>query len=618
MSRINIPLDYIKMLFIGLSAMVAVTANATRAAGVPRIVTLDNGKQVTIRLVGNQNLHFFVTDEGEVVMEENGNFRLASMLEVENIRDMAKQSDASESAVAMPFGVMSSSSARESVLPAPTSQGEGIDGIRVIPCLGTPKILTVMVDFSDIHFRYSQEDIHNLLNSTEYNTTDRYKSYGSVAQYFDDCSFGQFRPQFDVVASITLNNPSAYYGKSTSGNTDNSIAFLTEVCTKLSGLDIDFNQYDMDNDGYIDMVYIVYAGYSEAVGAGSDCLWPQSGYTSYINVSLGGKKFFRYAYQNELYGAPYTESSFPNGNPMAGIGVHVHEFCHAMGLPDYYPTVDWFTSAGVYDVQKYDNLSMEYWDLMDGGENINNGFAPAPLSAWQRELFGWTDKMNILSEADNVTLIPLKDGGESMRIVNDNNPNEFWIIENMPRESKGWYANMPGSGMLVTHVNYDRAKFNAFNKLNNTPGHPDITIIPADGWLPSLMRCYLPSNNVNYLTYKQYRDNHKGDTYPLLSDTLTVTSLTDYKAYAGTVDKPITDIQLQSDGSVTFKFRGGKALLGDVNGDGVITIADANAIVNYYLGNTVESFNAGVADVNGDGEITVSDANVIVNMFLEQ
>lgn len=59
--------------------------------------------------------------------------------------------------------------------------------------------------------------------------------------------------------------------------------------------------------------------------------------------------------------------------------------------------------------------------------------------------------------------------------------------------------------------------------------------------------------------------------------------------------------------------------LGDVNGDGSITMADANAIVNYFLAaEKPEGFDETVADVNGDGGITMADANAIVNMFLGQ
>ena len=56
---------------------------------------------------------------------------------------------------------------------------------------------------------------------------------------------------------------------------------------------------------------------------------------------------------------------------------------------------------------------------------------------------------------------------------------------------------------------------------------------------------------------------------------------------------------------------------GDVNGDYAITMADANAVVNYFLATEKpEDFDVETADVNGDGSITMADANQIVNMFL--
>ena len=62
-------------------------------------------------------------------------------------------------------------------------------------------------------------------------------------------------------------------------------------------------------------------------------------------------------------------------------------------------------------------------------------------------------------------------------------------------------------------------------------------------------------------------------------------------------------------------------ILGDVNGDGSITMADANMVVNYFLAtdpSTIANFNVAAADVNGDGSITMADANQIVNIFLGQ
>ncbi|MBR6191893.1 MAG: hypothetical protein IKQ68_07035 [Prevotella sp.] len=49
---------------------------------------------------------------------------------------------------------------------------------------------------------------------------------------------------------------------------------------------------------------------------------------------------------------------------------------------------------------------------------------------------------------------------------------------------------------------------------------------------------------------------------------------------------------------------------GNVNGDESVTMADANAVVNYYLAtDKPEDFDVESADVNGDGGITMADAN---------
>lgn len=65
--------------------------------------------------------------------------------------------------------------------------------------------------------------------------------------------------------------------------------------------------------------------------------------------------------------------------------------------------------------------------------------------------------------------------------------------------------------------------------------------------------------------------------------------------------------------NVTFNFEPNKeALLGDVNGDGEITVVDATIIQKYIVGQTTlddETFN--VADVNKDGAVTVVDATLI-------
>jgi hypothetical protein len=54
---------------------------------------------------------------------------------------------------------------------------------------------------------------------------------------------------------------------------------------------------------------------------------------------------------------------------------------------------------------------------------------------------------------------------------------------------------------------------------------------------------------------------------------------------------------------------------GDVNGDGEITIADVNVLINGILDvSSVE----GSMDVNDDGEVTIADVNVLIDLILQE
>lgn len=55
---------------------------------------------------------------------------------------------------------------------------------------------------------------------------------------------------------------------------------------------------------------------------------------------------------------------------------------------------------------------------------------------------------------------------------------------------------------------------------------------------------------------------------------------------------------------------------GDANHDGRVTMADATMAAQAYLGGNPEGLNVQAADIDGDGKVTVVDANAIVNMAL--
>ena len=58
--------------------------------------------------------------------------------------------------------------------------------------------------------------------------------------------------------------------------------------------------------------------------------------------------------------------------------------------------------------------------------------------------------------------------------------------------------------------------------------------------------------------------------------------------------------------------------MGDVNGDGTVSIQDVVLVVDYALKKPVSGFVLEAADVTGDGQVDVSDVVGIVNLVLKK
>lgn len=71
------------------------------------------------------------------------------------------------------------------------------------------------------------------------------------------------------------------------------------------------------------------------------------------------------------------------------------------------------------------------------------------------------------------------------------------------------------------------------------------------------------------------------------------------------VDLPVTEI------GYTYE-----RLLGDVNGDGYVTIADVTSLINYLLSSNPNNFYAVNADVNEDTRINIGDVTSLIVLLL--
>jgi immune inhibitor A len=233
----------------------------------------------------------------------------------------------------------------------------------------------------------------------------------------------------------------------------------------------DISIYDSNNDGFIDCVFIIYAGESQNQGGAANTVWAcnfnitpktitdKQGNTRKASLATCSGELVTINSKGTLY------------KVISGVGVPCHEFSHALGLPDIYPTSS--------PADKTDNQEMEYWDLMDGGEYVRNGFCPAPYTAWEKWQMGW-DNSNIqtLTEANTYTMTPYtQPGAVAYKIENPGNSNEYILLEYVAHE--GWASYMPAEGLLAYHV-VDYGDITRSSRYNDIAGKPRMAIIPAD------------------------------------------------------------------------------------------------------------------------------------------
>ncbi|MBQ8047395.1 MAG: M6 family metalloprotease domain-containing protein [Prevotella sp.] len=327
--------------------------------------------------------------------------------------------------------------------------------------------LVILVEYNDKKF--SRTDYHDIMvdmfnkeNYTGYRSTtgQRVQYTGSVRDYFSDNSAGKFKPQFDVYGPYSVD-----YSQYDAQGTSNATAILT-AAINAADADVDFSQYDRDNNGVVDMVYFIVAGNgANYSGNDSRLFWPHRySLAYYSNIRKDGVRIGDYASSVELYGwTSYGTTTID------GIGTICHEFGHVLGLPDF------------YDADYEENGSSNHpadWSIMAGGSYFNYGRTPAGYSLLERTAVGFTEPKTITSEG-SYTLQSIDASNTGYRITTPVR-NETFYIEN--RQQTKWNAELPGHGMLVFRVDSTNTSVWAYNRVNNNPSHNYYELVRAAGW----------------------------------------------------------------------------------------------------------------------------------------
>ena len=533
----------------------SLTTWAAKAESIPVQVRQADGSVITVILRGDEHINWYTTLDGVLLVqgadnnyyigkvEKSGNLIATQQLAHEALtrsqveRNLIAKQDKDKFFAYVNKVAEESENAYDN---SPLTRGpiidSGYNGVPYFPHTGSPKALVILAEFQDTTFTIqdTKKVFTNYLMNENHFSDKRYnqdQNYKGVRGYFKDCSYGKFTPVFDVVGPIKLPKAHAVYG---AGN-DRMDLLLADACAAVDGM-VNFADYDANNDGIVDLVYVIYAGHSANTSGNKDTnIWPKSG-TITISNKFDGKSIRRYGVSNELNG---SEKTSKNNKKINGIGLFCHEFSHTLGLPDIY--------AYNTDAENQDNQGMEYWDIMDGGTGIRGGRVPASYLAWEREVMGW---MNIDELKNDITINNLKsidNGGKAYKIVNPKNSNEYIVLQSIQKGAwnQGWGDNTYGKGLFAYRISYKSGKVNIFDYPNNLKGKPRVIPIPADG---KILAAANAGGKLNVYTAQL-----NGDPYPYNG----INKIDKFTMYDGTILKwSIFDIvENDAERYVSFKFK---------------------------------------------------------------
>ncbi len=411
---------------------------------------------------------------------------------------------------------------------------------------GSAHIPVILVQFQDSVFTIgnTRDEIRHYYDlycngTRDGNRYTKHGSYGSIRDYFLDQSDGVFQPEFTIIGPVTLPQNEKYYVNRNNTMVKQAVTLAT------SDYEGTWKDFDSRNKNQVDMVFLIFAGCgANTTGDQTNHIWPSE--QPFGRVSLDNGQTVNFVCsgccpENRLYSSKKGEYTRADG-----IGVMCHEMSHALGLPDFYDT-------------NYQSFGMDLWSLMDYGCYGRSGYYPCSYTAYERDFMGWRD-MEELTINGTYTLTPIADNGIGYKIVNDENPNEFYVLEN--RQRVGWdqgifYNDAAKPGLQITHVDYNANRWNN-NYVNTDKNHQRMTIIAANNR-------YVGTYDDN-VTMADLVETWNGNLYPYTyKDAAGVThcndSLTAYSVPAATVytasgfmNKDIHAIRQNDDQTVSFYF----------------------------------------------------------------
>lgn len=313
------------------------------------------------------------------------------------------------------------------------------------PSTGEVNLLLIPIHFSDItSSKFDEQKIETAFNGSSNNL-----EWYSVSEYYDLSSYGNCHLSFTLTDVFTPSKPSIYY--ETNYSNYNYIYAVEEIITEaLDFFDYryDYSDFDSDNDGYIDGVYLIY-DHPVDFSYQTNLWWAFTYYFDNEQILFDQKKIKSYVFAGYDF--------LNQNNEICNTHTYIHEMAHMFGIDDYY---DYNTSVGS------NSGGLAGGDMMDGTIGDHNAFTKA--------LLGW-NKGILVQPKESITLklSSFQQKGDFIILSNqfDNDLGflqEYFILEYYtPTKLQEYDKIFKKSGLRILHVIADTKK-NGTLKYNNT------------------------------------------------------------------------------------------------------------------------------------------------------
>ena len=359
------------------------------------------------------------------------------------------------------------------------------DGAIGLPSTGTYSCLVVPIQFKDT--KITSNDLVRLNSAFNGNDT----GWESVSSYYKKSSYGKLNLSFDITDVYVSNKTSYYYERYSErvddGNGDyhyqyGEEALMLEVLAYLEPR-MDLSKYDVNKDGTIDAIYLIYSADVE-YNDDDSIYWA---YVSYYltnendNQTFDGLDVYYYLFAGFDFMDEDIDGWFKEDKDLkVNASTYIHETGHLLGLDDYY---DYYPNEG-------SDEGLGGADMMDSTVGDHN--------CYSKLMLGWIEPI-VVTKDQTLTIKNFESSGDFIMLLLDYDGtyfSEYLLIDLYSATGLNeMHSNFEDSylyggadyGIRIYHVDssidepFSDEYFSITDNNNSISKKPLIKLIEADG-----------------------------------------------------------------------------------------------------------------------------------------